>query len=54
MADEGDVDLRNPLQDLVGSDPVEGGELREEGNGHLQALGHAGLLSSTSTRKRRR
>ena len=46
VADEDDVEGRDALQDLVGPDGVERGELREEGDGDLQAVGHADVLSS--------
>ena len=49
MADEGDVDLRDPLQHLVGAHPVEGGEAREERDDDLHSFAHAGFLSSPTT-----
>ena len=46
VADEDDVEGRDALQDLVGADGIERGELREERDGDLQAVGHADVLSS--------
>ena len=54
VADEGEVDGWDPLQDLVGSDGVEGGESGEEGDDDLQVGGHAFTFRSATTRKRRR
>ncbi|HUD16373.1 MAG TPA: hypothetical protein VMQ59_03880 [Acidimicrobiales bacterium] len=54
VADEGDVDRGDALEHLVGADAVEGGEPREQGDGHLQARTHAEVLSLLTTRKRRR
>ncbi len=54
VADEDDVESGNPLQDLVGADGIERGVLREEGDGDLQAVGHADVLSFGTARKRRR
>ena len=49
-----DVDARDALEDLVGSDAVECGESVKEGNGDLHAGGHADVLSRATVRKRRR
>ena len=57
VADEGDVEVRDALEHLVGSDGVERRELREQRDGDLQAVGHAEFLSLGSAelvRKRRR
>ena len=45
VADERDVDAGNALQHLVGADAVEGGELWEQGNDHLQGA-HGGPFGS--------
>ena len=45
VADEGDVEFGNALQHLVGADAVEGGELWEQGNDHLQGA-HGGPFGS--------
>ena len=54
VADERDVEGRDALEDLVGPDGVERRELREERDGDLQAVGHAGVLSIGAVRNRRR
>ncbi len=54
MPDEGQIDGRDALEDLVGADGVERREAREQGNGHVQSVGHADLLSLPVVRKRRR
>ena len=54
VTDEGDVDRGDALQHLVGSHAVEGGEPREEGDGDVQGVAHAEVLSLATTRKRRR
>ena len=54
MADEDDVDLRDPLQHLVGPDAVERGEPGEKRDGDLQICSVTPVvLSSATTRKRR-
>ena len=45
VSDEGDVEARDPLKDLVGPDGIERGDVWEERDGDLQAVGHAGVLS---------
>ncbi len=54
VADEDDVERRDPLQDLVGAHGIERGVLGEERDGDLQAVGHADVLSRGAARKRRR
>ena len=47
LADEGDVNVRNSLQNLIGAKAVERGELGEQGNGGQQA--HASILPARGT-----
>ena len=54
VAEEGDVEGRDALEDLVGPDGIERGELREERDGDVDAVGHAGVLSVGAVRNRRR
>ena len=54
IGDEGDVDGRYALEDLVGADPVQCGEPRKQGNDGLEMVGHALAFRSVTTRKRRR
>ena len=54
MTDEGNLEGRDALQDLVGPDGIERGELGEEWDGDLQPVRHADVLSFGTARKRRR
>jgi hypothetical protein len=54
VTDEGHVDRRDALQHLVRAHAVQGGEPLEEGDRDVQCVAHAGVLSPTTTRKRRR
>ena len=45
VADEGHVNRRDPLKHFVRPDAVKGSEAREQGDGDLDGLGHAGVLS---------
>ena len=54
VTDESDLDRGDALEHLVGPDAVEGGEAGEERDGDRQGVAHAGVLSSATTRKRRR
>ena len=61
VTQENDVEVRHALEDLVGTDGVERGDPREEGDGDLEAARgvcagglHAGVASRGLVRKRRR
>ena len=53
-SDEGDIDRRDALEDFIGPDAVESGEPREQGDRHVEVVGHAELRSPVTTRKQRR
>ena len=54
VAHEHNVEGRDALQDFVGPNGVERGELGEERYGDLQRVRHADVLSFGTARKRRR